>query len=111
MLRASSRLLRSKLGLRTQWQRNLQVWNVVQRPLSVEASTQAVDPLGLDGVIVTKRCADRIDRLNSERDTPRYLRLAVDSGGCSGFQYSFEVRKVHARDASSFQILTCVLVF
>lgn len=51
------------------------------------------DELDANSVIVTKRCAHRINTLNSEleRERRRYLRITVDSGGCSGFQYTYQV--------------------
>lgn len=45
-----------------------------------------------DGAIaVTASCASRIRQLASARPNPKsvYLRLYVDAGGCSGFQYKF----------------------
>ena len=43
------------------------------------------------GIIVTTNCASRIRQLASSRPNPNsiYLRLYVDAGGCSGFQYKF----------------------
>ena len=43
------------------------------------------------GLIITSSCASRIRQLASSRPNPDlvYLRLYVDAGGCSGFQYKF----------------------
>lgn len=43
------------------------------------------------GIGVTASCAARIRQLASTRSNPDsvYLRLYVDAGGCSGFQYKF----------------------
>lgn len=43
------------------------------------------------GLIITQSCASRIRQLASSRPNPEqvYLRLYVDAGGCSGFQYKF----------------------
>lgn len=43
------------------------------------------------GIIITASCASRIRQLASTRPNPDsiYLRLYVDAGGCSGFQYKF----------------------
>ena len=43
------------------------------------------------GIVVTASCASRIRQLASARPNPDavYLRLYVDAGGCSGFQYKF----------------------
>lgn len=42
---------------------------------------------------VTERCASRINALVSERKCPISLRVSVDSGGCSGFQYAFDLEE------------------
>ena len=44
----------------------------------------------LEDLIITKTCAERIRTLNvKSAESPRRLRLAVEGGGCSGFQYLF----------------------
>ena len=45
-------------------------------------------------VQLTERCAARITRL-ADGDADKQLRLSVEPGGCSGFQYKF-----HLEDAS-----------
>lgn len=49
--------------------------------------------LNLDSsLIVTKSCAKRIKSLqNKSMNDELYLRVAVEGGGCSGFQYVFEM--------------------
>jgi iron-sulfur cluster assembly accessory protein len=43
---------------------------------------------------VTPSCLQRIENLVKQRDDSNYfLRVYVDAGGCSGFQYMFEVDK------------------
>lgn len=45
-----------------------------------------------DGVILTEHCAKRLAELNEgETGETAMLRLSVEGGGCSGFQYSFEL--------------------
>lgn len=47
-----------------------------------------------EGVIVTESCTKRILQLAQKKNVPPssiYLRVYVDSGGCSGFQYKFEI--------------------
>ena len=55
-------------------------------------STDAADPA--TSVQLTERCAARITRL-ADGDADKQLRLSVEPGGCSGFQYKF-----HLEDAS-----------
>lgn len=44
----------------------------------------------LEDLIITKTCAKKIRTLNCKSgESPRRLRLAVEGGGCSGFQYLF----------------------
>ena len=48
-------------------------------------------------VLVTERAAQRIAIVLSKEPEGSMLRVAVNGGGCSGFQYAFDV--VHAREA------------
>lgn len=45
----------------------------------------------VDDLTITQSCIARIQQLASQRPNPDsiYLRLYVDAGGCSGFQYKF----------------------
>lgn len=43
-------------------------------------------------LVITPSCAKRIVELS--REQPKTLRVAVDSGGCSGFQYTFKLEDV-----------------
>lgn len=42
---------------------------------------------------VTERCASRINALIAQRKHHISLRVSVDSGGCSGFQYAFHLEE------------------
>ena len=75
-----------------------------QRPLSVAlrdaaARTSArcfADIAGLDDVVIlTASAAKRISQLKAG-DAPARLRLQIDGGGCSGFEYKFEVERADA---------------
>ena len=63
------------------------------------SSSSSTTTKTLDDIVITSKCASRINDLNSSSSSPqgendqeissRRLRLSVDSGGCSGFQYTF----------------------
>ena len=44
-------------------------------------------------VELTERCAARINKLAGGAEAARQLRLSVEPGGCSGFQYKFELEE------------------
>ena len=57
-------------------------------PVGENASSSA------DEVIITASCAQQINRLAAKRPDggkDLYLRVYVDAGGCSGFEYKFEL--------------------
>jgi len=68
---------------------------VVVPSLSIAPTgSAATDPNGTGdtSVVVTESCAMQIKALASQRsDDDLYLRVYVDAGGCSGFQYKFEL--------------------
>ncbi len=43
---------------------------------------------------VTDRAFDRISEINAGLETPQALRVAVEGGGCSGFQYEIALADV-----------------
>lgn len=75
------------------------------RSFSAEAASKTAEngplPLWGDNVIVTKRCAERINELRESKSLPGLrLRLTVEGGGCSGFQYKFALEDAIAAEAS-----------
>jgi iron-sulfur cluster assembly 2 len=67
---------------------------------SVNDTRQGISPpntsssqygLVTEDLLVTQFCIQRIKHLASKRQDPCYLRVFVDAGGCSGFQYKFEL--------------------
>ncbi|MCA0434431.1 MAG: iron-sulfur cluster assembly accessory protein [Proteobacteria bacterium] len=52
-------------------------------------------------LIVTPRAASRIREITAH--DPAALRVAVNGGGCSGFQYEFKLDKDQAPDDLSFE--------
>ena len=49
-------------------------------------------------VTVTQRAAKQIARIVAAETSPKMLRLSVSGGGCSGFQYHFELDSNVAED-------------
>jgi Fe-S cluster assembly iron-binding protein IscA len=73
-----------------------------QRAMTTQAEAQqaaTADALGVDSplslddsVIITIACARRIKQLAQQKQTDKLrLRLSVEGGGCSGFQYTFSM--------------------
>ena len=59
---------------------------------------------GGHGLVLAESAARRLARLSAEEGRPLMLRVAVDGGGCSGFQYRFEL--VDAAEADDIRIET-----
>lgn len=47
---------------------------------------------------VTDRAFERLAEINATTNSTRYLRVAVDGGGCSGFQYEIRLEDTTAED-------------
>ena len=58
---------------------------------------------GGHGLSLSDSAAQRLARLGQDEGYPVMLRVAVDGGGCSGFQYRFEL--VQAADADDIRII------
>lgn len=66
--------------------------------MSTVQSTESVRDLSLsvatrspEGITLSESGARRLARLSEAEGKPVVLRVAVDGGGCSGFQYRFEL--------------------
>uniref|UniRef100_A0A1D1XJ25 Iron-sulfur assembly protein IscA-like 2, mitochondrial n=1 Tax=Anthurium amnicola TaxID=1678845 RepID=A0A1D1XJ25_9ARAE len=67
-----------------------------------------------DGVHMTENCIRRMKELHfkEESNKGKMLRLSVENGGCSGFQYVFGLEdKRNEDDRSSFMFLKEFLLF
>jgi Fe-S cluster assembly iron-binding protein IscA len=63
----------------------------VQRHLCVLRTGARGFSSALGDLIVTKNCAKRILQVAETSGSGKRLRVGVDAGGCSGFQYVFEL--------------------
>jgi len=52
----------------------------------------------MDGVTVTERAARRIGEILRREPSGTMLRLSVEGGGCSGFQYRFDTDRSQEPD-------------
>lgn len=59
---------------------------------------QAAETIENPGVTVSERAARRIARILSAEAAATALRISVSGGGCSGFQYNFDLDPARAGD-------------
>ena len=52
----------------------------------------------MDGITVTERAARRIGAILGREPPGTMLRVSVEGGGCSGFQYKFDMERSRAED-------------
>lgn len=52
----------------------------------------------MENVTVTERAARRISEILTREPAGTMLRLSVEGGGCSGFQYKFDMDRSQAAD-------------
>jgi iron-sulfur cluster assembly accessory protein len=52
----------------------------------------------MDSIMVTERAARRIGEILRREPPGTMLRVSVEGGGCSGFQYKFDVDRARAAD-------------
>jgi len=57
-----------------------------------------LDTMSLGNVSVTERAVSKIAAILSKEPPGAMLRVSVEGGGCSGFQYRFDVERERAED-------------
>lgn len=67
--------------------------NLDDHPMTTATLDATTEPTQL---VVTDRAAQRIAEIVEAEATPKMLRLSVEGGGCTGFQYKFDL--VETRD-------------
>lgn len=60
------------------------------------SSAISKSPVANDGLSISDSCAQKLKQLCDGND--KFLRLCVESGGCSGFQYKFDLDTKMAED-------------
>ena len=65
--------------------------STVQSTESARDLSLSVSPRAPEGILLAESAAKRLARLAEVEGKPVMLRVAVDGGGCSGFQYRFEL--------------------
>ena len=57
-----------------------------------------MDAVAMDQITVTERAARRIGEILGKEPPGTMLRLSVEGGGCSGFQYKFDTESAQEAD-------------
>ena len=60
-------------------------------PISLAGGNMAETQLAPNEVVLTERAAKRINRIVSKEEPGTVLRISVAGGGCSGFQYEYNL--------------------
>ena len=57
--------------------------------------------MSIEPVTLSPAAASRLKALSADEGRPVMLRVAVDGGGCSGFQYSLDLDEAGAKDGDT----------
>ncbi|KAH3851286.1 hypothetical protein DPMN_093766, partial [Dreissena polymorpha] len=79
-------IVRSKISRNVTWS----IWRQLctNSRLLNEASKAAVKTSVKEGLLLSDSCVQRLNRIKGDNS---FLRVVVEGGGCSGFQYQFEL--------------------
>ncbi|KAG2279225.1 hypothetical protein Bca4012_047393 [Brassica carinata] len=64
---------------------------MLNRYSSVSSALKEASSSSMEAVHLSENCIRRMKELQSSEPEKKMLRLAVETGGCSGFQYVFEL--------------------
>src|SRR5207244_2944234 len=68
------------------------------RALNYRSGPLAIIGMRMDDITVTERAARRIGEILGREPQGTMLRVSVEGGGCSGFQYKFDMDRTRADD-------------
>src|ERR1700730_743094 len=68
------------------------------RALNYRSGPLAIIGMRMDDITVTERAARRIGEILGREPPGTMLRVSVEGGGCSGFQYKFDMERAKAAD-------------
>ncbi|XP_041996864.1 iron-sulfur assembly protein IscA-like 2, mitochondrial [Salvia splendens] len=68
-----------------------------------ELSSAESSPPSTDAVHLTGNCIKRMKELQVEEPSKKLLRLSIEAGGCSGFQYNFSLDNKTNNDDRIFE--------
>src|SRR5437016_14241259 len=68
------------------------------RALNYWSGLLAIIGMRMDDITVTERAARRIGEILGREPPGTMLRVSVEGGGCSGFQYKFDMDRARAND-------------
>jgi iron-sulfur cluster assembly accessory protein len=68
------------------------------RALNYRSGPLAIIGMRMDDITVTERAARRIGEILGREPPGTMLRVSVEGGGCSGFQYKFDMERAQAAD-------------
>ncbi|XP_052174355.1 iron-sulfur assembly protein IscA-like 2, mitochondrial isoform X2 [Diospyros lotus] len=89
---------------RLRWNRRFMSSSSFSEVLKVQSSSPFQSP-SLDAVHMTDNCVKKMKELEVN-DTPgkgKFLRLSIEAGGCSGFQYDFSLDEKAKDDDRIFE--------